>query len=92
MRLINSFIIINFLLNVIKSASYHQLSYLADIPNRSKNTTSLNHARIAIVLPYFGDTLPAWFDTFAMTVDSSNNMIDWLLFVTESTPRKVIKE
>ncbi|KAG5184474.1 hypothetical protein JKP88DRAFT_314666 [Tribonema minus] len=35
--------------------------------------------RVAMVMPYVGDALPAWFDLFALTADASAALLDWLI-------------
>ncbi|CAM9662889.1 unnamed protein product, partial [Choristocarpus tenellus] len=50
--------------------------------------------RLAVVIPYIGSSLPAWFDTFAELAMASSDLVDWIVFCTEeladiSTPPNV---
>jgi hypothetical protein len=40
--------------------------------------------RIAVILLYFGKTLPAWFKMFCFTTISSAELVDWFIFITEA--------
>lgn len=39
--------------------------------------------RVAIIVPYLGSTLPAWFDSFLFTAQFSSAIYDWLIFINE---------
>lgn len=41
--------------------------------------------RIATIVPYFGSSLPNWFSTFSKFAKTSENLMDWLIFI-DSAP------
>ena len=45
--------------------------------------------RVAVVVPYVGTSLPAWFDSFLFSAQSSGALFDWLIFVTDDILRPV---
>lgn len=42
--------------------------------------------RIAVIVLYIGGSLPNWFESFALTASSSEDICDWLIFTTTETP------
>jgi hypothetical protein len=50
-------------------------------------------ARVAVIIPYVGSTLPPWFRSFLFTAQMSSDYFDWFIFVTSvmniSTPSNV---
>ncbi len=44
--------------------------------------------RVAVIILYMGDNLPAWFNTFSITASSTASLIDWLIFVTDAPSRE----
>ncbi|CAN0257147.1 unnamed protein product, partial [Discosporangium mesarthrocarpum] len=51
--------------------------------------------RVAVVIPYIGGQLPAWFDSFAELAAASSDFVDWIIFCAEdlaniSTPPNVV--
>jgi hypothetical protein len=45
--------------------------------------------RVACIIPYIGEALPAWFDAFAFSGLGSSALFDWLIFVTEVPSREL---
>jgi hypothetical protein len=45
--------------------------------------------RVAVLLPYLGKSLPAWFDLFAFTASTSADLVDWFIFITEAPMKPV---
>jgi len=41
------------------------------------------------LIPYIGESLPAWFDVFAMTALTSHPLYDWYIFITDAQIRSV---
>lgn len=39
--------------------------------------------RVAVLLPYSGDGLPVWFDTFTHLAAANKEVIDWIVFCKE---------
>jgi hypothetical protein len=39
--------------------------------------------RVAVLIPYFGASLPGWFHAFAMTALFSNAIFDWIIIATD---------
>jgi hypothetical protein len=67
---------------VSTTAGPHDVSILGKV-------SSPNRARIAVLLPYLGKSLPAWFDLFAFTAQTSAELVDWYIFITEAPIRAV---
>ena len=44
--------------------------------------------RVAVVVPYVGEGLPAWFDAFLFSAQSAASLFDWLIIVTEAPIRE----
>lgn len=40
--------------------------------------------RVAVLVPYLGDKLPAWFDAFMLTASSSADLFDWFIFISDA--------
>lgn len=64
-----------------------QMTDLTDF--RYNSVHDLSPAKIAVVLPYLGKTLPSWFDLFALSAMGSSSLVDWYIFITEA-PRRVV--
>ena len=49
--------------------------------------------RVAVLIPYFGLTLPPWFNSFMFTAQLSSDYLDWYIFTTTfiniSTPNNI---
>ena len=45
--------------------------------------------RVACIIPYIGDSLPAWFESFAFSAHSSSALFDWILIVTDVPQREL---
>ena len=45
--------------------------------------------RVAVVVPYVGTNLPAWFDSFLYSAEKSGSLFDWLIFITDDILRPV---
>lgn len=46
------------------------------------NNVSVSPTRVAIIIPYTGQSLPVWFNTFVLYAQFSSHLIDWFIFVT----------
>jgi hypothetical protein len=57
--------------------------------HRNASGSIVGRNRIAILLPYLGKSLPAWFDLFAFTASTSAELVDWFIFITEAPMRPV---
>ena len=44
-------------------------------------------SKVAIIVPYVGDSLPSWFDAFCMTAAASSSLYDWIILVTDAPLR-----
>lgn len=66
-------------------AKYHELFHNVESHEGFKQKEAV--LRVAVIVPYMGNALPAWFDTFAMTAHASSTLFDWLIFVTDA-PRR----
>jgi len=55
--------------------------------------SSSHSARVAVLIPYFGTSLPQWFNAFMFSAQYSSDILDWFIFVTDprniSTPNNV---
>ncbi len=40
--------------------------------------------QVAVMVIYVGNSLPGWFRSFSLSVESSGDLIKWLIFVTEA--------
>ena len=45
--------------------------------------------RVAILVPFVGQYLPAWFDGFLASAQASSDLFDWYIFITEANAREV---
>ena len=64
-------------------------SIQTQLSDQVKSSIPMHQHRIAVLLPYIGKSLPAWFDLFAFTAHSSASLIDWFIFITEAPTREV---
>jgi len=62
-------------------AEYHRDSQHDSF--RSDNTVT----KVAIVVPYIGDSLPSWFDAFCLSAATSSSLYDWIILVTDAPLR-----
>lgn len=44
--------------------------------------------RVAVVVPYVGRDLPAWWDAFAVQAGHNDGLIDWIIFCDQASPFK----
>ena len=51
---------------------------------KHNESTSKTTYKIAIVEIYVGQSLPPWFRTFALSVEMSDPLLKWIIFVTEA--------
>ena len=66
------------------------LSVVPPILNRNQKLTTDTlpvPLRVACVIVYVGDTLPAWFDAFAASAEGAASLVDFFVFVTQAHPR-----
>lgn len=69
--------------NAGDSAPYSTTSAAADQQLLSSTLKAFNGQRVAVLVPYIGNELPAWWDIFARHASYNEGLIDWIVFCDE---------
>lgn len=67
---------------------FHESFHNEGVEDLAKPTNE--SGRVAVLIPYTGPALPAWFDTWLHTASTSAPLFDWLIFVTDAPLRPTL--